>query len=350
MVVPTRMLTFLLVQLSTTEALPFAMAWSAIPLFVAAMVQLFLLARSYFASEATALATVVFFSLTTCYREVVVWYAATQWLFALNLLLFALLLVELAPPVLFTRRVLAASVVSFLAPFCYSLGLLVGPITSLWTLMREANRQGRWPWLLAALPTAATAASLLVIVPILRRFVGTEEYFEGGGRGVLETFDLPKGIFWTVRLMVDLLVVRNLGGTTVMQVPKASELQTPFWYAVTFPLLPLSVVLLMLCRPTAGKLGSTPLRLAAPLMIVVLPYLLSMPFRTWVQYHELVWWSRYQLLPQLGLALVLGEAVRPWLEAGEASAGRLTKKQAILLAGLAVMMVLLHYDKAMQRG
>src|SRR5690606_24544312 len=93
LVVPTRLLTYALVQRGG-DNLATAMAVSAIPLFALTYLQLFFLARRWLGSEVAGLVATMLFALTGVYSEIIVWYSATQWLFAFNLLLVNLNVAE----------------------------------------------------------------------------------------------------------------------------------------------------------------------------------------------------------------------------------------------------------------
>jgi hypothetical protein len=140
-------------------------------------------------------------------------------------------------------------------------------------------------------------------------------------------FDPVLAIVTSVRLALDGLLLRNLG----------IEWTLPKWLVcVALPL-----VIALLARLIRG--AATPERLIALLGIVVLGYAIAVPFRTWVQYRDLVDWTRYQLFPQLGYALLVTEAVVQTVPGVAAPLGaRSPAKGAALVIALAIGLTILH--------
>ncbi len=130
----------------------------------------------------------------------------------------------------------------------------------------------------------------------------------------------------TARLMVDVLIGRNLG--LDLQLEKVCV-------CILFPLVvaPLGLVVRLYCHAW---------RLLPVVLMIVLNYAITIPVRSWVMYPDLVEWTRYQLLPQLGLSLliigVLDVLVPRFLKKG-----RMQLADATLIFGVGVVLTLLHY-------
>lgn len=332
-VVPTRLITYLCLHLSTAATLPRTMALVAVPLFFLALGLLFSLARREWRSDFAGLLAVALFALTTNDREIIFWYSATQWLIALNLLLGALLLAGTAAHGPSPFRLAGVTLLAYCAPFSYSVGLLVGPISSLWLAVKARGASYGYWLALVVLPTVGTLLGVMTLLPTLLAWTHSDEYRLSGGRG-MGTFDLRGGILYSAQLIVDLLFLRNLGIPWIFDETRYG----PWGYGAVLLLLALGLIWLLRARPAAW-------RLTPALGLVVLPYALAMPFRVWVNYWSLTTWTRYQLFPQLGVALVVTGAVC-LLCGPERLRGRLTKGQAFLIIVVALSLEVLQFRLA----
>ncbi|MFO0946346.1 MAG: hypothetical protein U1D30_10420 [Planctomycetota bacterium] len=336
LVIPTRVISFLCVQISNESTRPLVCSLVVIPLYLITLILLFFFARREWKSDAAGLLAVGFYALTTCQREIIQWYSASLWLTATIALLMSLLLVGDFGAPLRPWRFLAASGLCFLAPFSYSMGLLVGPLTSVWVLLKR-NLHGVTRRLLAsALPTISTLLAVSLIVPILLQFSGANHYVVGGSRAFGETIDYLNGIYYSMQFAVDLLFLRNLGIFRTMNVTTE-----PTWYYVAlFPIPVVAFVLLLRLRPKA-------VRLLPFGLFVLASYALTIPFRTWVNYGDLVYWSRYQMVPQMGIALLMtGALCHLFPKATGMGRWSLRPGQTVGLIALASLLFTLHAGKA----
>lgn len=340
LVVPTRLVSYLCVRLSDESTLPFACSLVVIPLFLLTLVLLFFFARREWRSDAAGLLAVALFSLTTCQREIIQWYSASIWLTCPICLLGSLLLIGDWRTPIGSARYFAACALCFLAPFSFSISALVGPITSMGVLCKSGPIRPARRLLAATGPTLATLLAMSLIVPRLLRFSGADNHVVGGGRAFGETMDYLAGVHHSLQLSVDLLFLRNLGVLRTMN--KTTE---PTWhYTWLFPLLLLGFVAVLRLRPSAWRIYPF-------FLLIVLPYAITVPARTWVNYGDLVYWSRYQMLPQLGVALLLtGSISHLFPNAFGMGQWGLRAGQVVGLMLLAVALFSLHAGKARARS
>jgi hypothetical protein len=326
MVVPARLLTYAVISIAgwieTPVHQPMAAATSG--LFLTTLVLLFAFARRWWGNDAAGLFTVVLFAMSTSYREVILWYSASQWLFSFGLLLAGLLLVTISAERPRRRSVAAGMLVAFCGPFAYSIGVLVGPLCTIYGAARQCGAVARRSWTVLA-PSVGTVAALPVATALRLSWFGTPGYSESGGRGP-EAFRAGDGLVYILRLGVDLLVLRNLG------YPHVTTEQSLIWVV---PLEAVAVVGLLRLRPALWRLWPHA-------VLIGLPYACTIPFRTWVEYGVLTNWSRYQLFPQLGLALLLTGAVRELAPAWLSQSEPLTSRQASALVLLTVILLSLQ--------
>ena len=324
-IVPQRLISFLVVAAGKRIGLPTAMQLSGAVLYVVLLALLFELARRRWRSEFAALLAVTLFALSTSYGEVIHWYSAGLWQVTVIILLAALLVLESDDPEPDRWRIATSAILSFVAPFSYSLGLLVGPLASVWLAVRI--RAGGWRRRLgmALLPTMGTLLWVGWQGPGMLAWFRTREYTATSSEG-LRAFDPLGAIAYSVQLTIDKLALGTLG----CPVP----LQWKWGYLLLFPLAPLALRWLLRLRPDAWQL-------APMIAMIVLPYAITLPFRTKHRYVEILDWDRYQLIPQIGVALLIVGTVallHPAFVRGEH--GRLTGPQWRLVGALAALLLL----------
>jgi MFS family permease len=295
LLVLTRLWAFAAVQMSSESALPGVLLSGLATLFVIANILLFRLVRREFQDEHLAVMSCAFFSLTYVHHEVWWWFMAGQWLWQLNLALVVLLLLD---PFHESRgRIVAATVLAALAPFQFSIGLLIGPLAFSWICFRW-NRFRAW----AFLPLLGALLGLVITVPLIRSGLAEDDPSKYNIK--LKWFDvnLWLGLATSVRLVVDHLVLKNLG----LRIGLAS----PVVASVVFPVL-VGMVLFALAS-FRHLVGATPF-----LALILLGYGLVIPFRSWMDYPQMSnWTARYQLFPHLGLVLFGLAVFREWNQIG----------------------------------
>lgn len=322
-VVPARLLTFAAIETAALLdiGVHIVMAAATLALFLTSLMLVYWFARGWWASDAGGLLTVAVFAIATNYREVILWYSASQWLFSFCLLQVGLVLAT-RNSVRGDRWTEAAGMIpAFCGPFAYTVGVLVGPLCSLYRAARQpSGRAGGWRAVLA--PTIGTAAAVPVVAAILWSWFGTETYANSGGRGP-QAFSPGDGTVYILRLSVDLLILRNLGFPTVT--PERSLI----WL---LPLAAAAIVGLLRWRPGLWRLWPH-------VALVYLPYACTIPFRTWVDYGILTSWTRYQLFPQLGVALLVSGTVRELAPAWLQPSRRLAFREGLAITLLAVILL-----------
>jgi hypothetical protein len=286
LVVPTRLWTYGVVRAAgDADPAPFLSATAAC-FFAPTLVLAFLLFRRIGRTDEWGLIGAALFSLTLCYDEVVGWYSATQWLIPFNMLIGSLLLLESSSPRLF----LFAPILAFAGPFSFSIGMLVGPLSAVWAIGRGA------PGRRAALCLVSGSTGSAIALFLIGRRMSESDYWLEGGKGAWSAFDPVGGAVYAVRLSVDRLLLTNVGW-------RASAAPLPA-VAVLFPLFFLIGILVLRKRPAVW-------RLYPALVFLVAGYASTLPFRTWEKYLVIINWTRYQLVPYLGLvALVVGAGAR----------------------------------------
>jgi hypothetical protein len=273
-----RVLTFLITRPGVFSGPESACALTGMGLFVVVLALLFVLLVRLTGEEYTAAILLMIFAISLAYEEVIMWYSASLWLLPTILLLVALLGLESKTRLGMMGTVLA----SLLGPWNFSLGVLVGPIAASWAWLRFPDRK-HWWWP----PLLAGMLSTMIVLRILVEVVSTADYTEAGGRG-FRAFDPVEGTVVIARLMVDRLVLLNLG---YRQIP------VPIYVAAGILVL-MAVGLAWLLRRYPSLWAAMP-----GVIIMMLGYVATIPFRTWEPYPSLLTWSRYQLLPQLGMVI-----------------------------------------------
>lgn len=312
-----------------------ALARSAAPLYLAALAQLFFVVRREAASPAAGLLAVVLFALTTSHQETLLWYSASLWLIPLNLLLAAIGLCGAGLTPIGWRRYGAVLLLGALAPLTFTVGLLVGPMATLCLAREPANGSRRAWWVKVLAPAALALGVGGIVMARLVRWAGTQTYVAAGGRGIMQVFDPLGALVVGPQLVVDGLVFRNLGLT--LDLSRTTE--PTAGYLIALPFVFLFPAMLWTTRPAAW-------RVYPAIALIVLSYALVLPFRTWVNYPDLLESNRYQLFAQLGYAWFVAVAAAQWLPRAfgvmTPDARGPSLPQAALLVLLALTLVAVH--------
>lgn len=258
--------------------------------FVLSLGVLGLLIRRETGSGTTALVAVAAFSLSWLYVEVVLWYSASSFAWALLWTLVALLGAAAERPRAPARAGMALA--AALAPACSAIGLLAGPLAAIRRLAAGPSPDGRRSRLGAVFPAAGTAIYLALCSAFRYRDVLAD--------GVRRNVELQKGLGHALRAPVVVLVPGFFG---------VSNLE---------PWLPDALEIALFIVGLIGALAwarRSPRRglILAGLGLIVGGYGLTYAVRS----HEATRWvlqvERYHLFPHLGLVLLLAAALRPWL-------------------------------------
>lgn len=328
-VVSARITTFGAVVIANMCDAPIENALSATVLVLYAICSwlVFLVGRATLGSDLGGLRTVVLFTYSSTYREVLWWYSAGQWITSLIILLFVLLAVRR-----YCERgggpLALVCLLSFLAPLAYSISVVTGPIASLWLLVWHRDPRP-WQRIVAAVsPSLAAFAGIALTLPILSDRFAAPGYAEAGGRGP-EQFAWVDGLALSTRMLTDGLVLRSAGVTVPL-----SETAS----AAAFVLLIAAATLLLRRQERLWRYWPC-------LAMIAMPYLATMPFRSWAGFLLLRDWGRYHLFPQFGLALWLAAALSEERDVGGESKRGITVRQALVVAGLAMLLFAVQWGK-----
>ena len=321
----TRLFTCLLCTSISPPAWPRALGLSGMGLFLVSLLLFHWFVRQEFRSPTMALIASSLFGLTTVHREVIQWYSASQWCWGVLLLFASLLIIQSNRADFKGWRIVAVGILAAIAPFNYSVGFLVGPLSAIYLACH--SRIDRKPLRLeyCLVPLLATLPFLLV--SFLPRVAEKFTHATQGGWPVSEAIAPIRGVVYGVRSTVDLLVLRNCGAGRIIGQPT-------FLYAVPFLLGAYAVgeLIRRTPRPCGAILGCA---------LVIIPYAVVLPFRGWVRYEDVIDWSRYQLFPQIGVALLVCSLCAT-LGPDWVVAPTLSLRHAILVVACATALFMLH--------
>jgi hypothetical protein len=317
-----RLLTYALVRLGgSLTAMPYLCVAQGPVALLAGMVLVFLFVRTELGGSFYGLVAMTLFGVSCVYQQGVWWFAASFAVLALDTMLLGLLAAQRWRHTGRWRWLAASAGACFLAPGWFASGVLAGPLCALY-LLPDRLRAGWRAWLAPLAPAAGTALALAVIVPLASRDIANLEH--NAGQSPWKTFHPLTGLEYTARSVVDNLLpgIVGVGGLGL---------------AAPVPLVAAALV------PVAGVAAwwwrQTPRRrlLLLGAALVLLSYGLTYSARAEWDYAPFTTlaWTRYHLLPQLGLALFVagglpGRAGKWFVPAGEG----LTARQAL---GLAVL-------------
>lgn len=313
-----RVSTWCLVMLAgSPTGLPLATALQGPLAVLLGMVLLFVFVRRETGGPLPALAAMILFGVSSVYGEAVSWFAASFTVLALDTIVLALLAAQRWRqsgrwPFLALSAVWVA-----LAPGWFASGILAGPLCSLYLLPWGNPRKAWWSRFLQALvPLLGSAAFLAVSLPLTARHIMHLPHYVG--KTALEAFHPLIGLEYTGRALVDNLALGVIG-------------------VCGYP-LPRGVVvggLLVLAGGAAWwwRRAPRPRLLLLGLGFILSSYWLIYSARAeWSYEDQMVSWTRYNLFPQLGLALFI---------AGGLAHGSLTRQRlrglVLLTAGLLVI-------------
>ncbi len=313
-----RVSTWCLVTLAgSPTGLPLATALQGPLAVVLGMILLYLFVRRETGGPLPALAAMILFGVSSVYGEAVSWFAASFAVLALDTILLALLAAQRWRQS--GRRTFLALSASWaaLAPGWFASGVLAGPLCSLYLLpWGSPGKAWRSRLLIALVPLLGSAAFLAVSLPLTARHIMHLPHYDG--KTALEAFHPVVGLKYTARALVDNLALGVVGvsGYPLPRGVVAGGLVVlaggAVWWWRRAP------------RPRLLQLG---------LGFILSSYWLIYSARSqWSYEDQMVNWTRYNLFPQLGLALVVGGGLAP---------GLLTRRRVrglvLLTAGLLVL-------------
>ena len=302
-----RLLTYALVSVGgRATLLPWTAGLVGPVALLAALPLVYLLVRRELGHPFYGLVAAALFGVSSVYQQAVYWFAAAFSVLALDTILLALLAAQRWRQTGRTAWLATAALACFLAPGWFASGVLAGPLCVLYLFSRERSASAdssvretiNRSRLNILIPLLGTALFLAVSLPRTAPYLQHLEHH--GGRSLFESIHPGVGAIYTLRSVVDNLLLGVCGVSTVV-VPK-----------------PAVVVVLALAaagawwwwrRAPDGRL------VLFGLGTIGSAYLLVYSARAGWPYDELMTqpnWSRYHLLPQLGLALFVVGGLPAW--------------------------------------
>jgi hypothetical protein len=333
---PGRVLTYLLVRLAgRPENLPDVTAPVGPLALLPAVALVYLFVRRELGHPLYGLVAAALFGVSSTYQQAVWWFATSFSIISLLFVLLGLLAVQSWRR---TGRGLyldLAALWCLVAPAWFGSGILAGPLCCLYLLWPQRGggaappgRLGHW----SAVPLLGTALFLAVSLPRTAEAIMHLKHYDG--KTALESFDPWVGLGYTAR---------SLGDNLFLGVFGVGSTHLPLW-------------LLGLLLPGLAALGVWWCRGASPrlpllgLGLILANYGLIYSARAawnYEKYMHLPNWSRYHLLPQLGLSLIvvtgLSRRAGRWFVPRE---GGLTAWQARGLVILTALLFLVQVPRA----
>jgi hypothetical protein len=341
-----RLTTWVVVQLAgRPTGLPGVTALQGPLAMVVGMWLVYLFVRRELGHPLYGLIALVLFGVSSTYEQAVNWFAASFSVLALDTIVLALLAAQ-RWRLTGRRRYLAWTVFwVVLAPTWFASGILAGPLCALYLLLPEegggalppqddhppapARRRLVVSALLALVPLMGTVVFLAVSLPLTAKTIMHLEHY--GNKTALEALHPDIGLLYTERALVDNLVpgLCGIGG-------------------VTCPIEWVPIALVALASAALGWWLRAPRRrlLLLGLGMILSSYLLVYTARSEWEYDWMREWTRYNLLPHLGLVLFVCGGLPRWLDRGRLHAdGRLSGRQALAVIVLAALLLVCHFPR-----
>ena len=332
-----RVLTFAMLYLAgRPENYPLATALQG----PAALVVALLLTKQFVQRELEhpfyGLLAMILFGVTAVYQQAVFWFAASFSVLTLDMLLLGLLAAQAYRLTRWWPYVLLSALWCLLAPCWFASGVLAGPLCCLYLLLPP--RALSWRRAAAAAgPLVGTAVFLAISLPRTAKTIMTLEHYEIYETNALDAFQPGKGLLMTLRSIVENLLLGVVG----------------IW-EVRVPVPLVIVALLVLVGVGVWWWRQAPCKrfLVLGLGLIGASYQLAYSARAGLATDTSligVAWSRYHLLPQLGLVLFVVGGLPAW--AGRrfmlSEDGSLTRKQVRFLLGLIGILFLIHLPRGL---
>jgi hypothetical protein len=295
------------------------------------------------------LTALVLFGVSSGYAEAVYWFSASFSILALDTMLLALLAAQ-RWRLTGRARYLAWSVLWVaLAPTWFASGILAGPFCALYLLLPEESPPAppgqllrdrspaplaEWGFLrcavVALVPLVGTLLFLAVSLPHTAGQIMHLGHYQG--KTAVEAFQPSTGLLYTQRALVDKLIPGLFGVGGVL---------CPIEW------LPLALIALLEAARRWWRLAPRRRLLLLGLGMILSSYLLVYSARSGWEYEQMREWTRYNLLPHLGLVLFLCGGLPRWLDRGPLHVdGTLSWPQAAVLAALAAVLLLCQFPRA----
>jgi hypothetical protein len=295
-----RLLTYGLVRLAgSCENLPRVAVGFGPVVLVAGVLLLYVFLRRELGHPFYALAGAILFGVSSVYCQAVYWFAASFSVLAMDTLLLGLLAAQRWRQTGRSLWLDAAFVAALLAPGWFGIGILAGPLITLYLLVPEQEASQGWFRRASLAPFFGTVLFLAVALPRSAEGVLHADHY--GDQTAWQAFGLLEGALRTGRSILENLIPGLVGAIWV-------RLPVPLVLAL-LPLL-LGAAVWWWWRAPCRRL----VVLGAGLIVV--PYLLTYSARATWDYDLCKMngpsWARYHLLPQLGLTLLVLGGLPAW--------------------------------------
>jgi hypothetical protein len=323
-----RLSTAALTQLGGATTWPLLTALQGPLALLAAMGLLYLFIRRELGHPFYGLVAMILFGVTGVYLQAIAWFAASFVVLVLATILLGVLAAQRWRQRGQGQALVACVVLSVLAPGWFALGILAGPLCCLYLAsggMTASSRRSRW---FALAPLVGTATFLAISLPRTAAQIMHLEHY--GTKTAVQAFSFQVGAVDTARSLVENLTFGAFG---------LHNLACPLWLDFLVLAL-LALALFWWWRPISDRR-----LLVLGLGLILLNYLLVYSARAEWDYDRDGFngpvWTRYHLLPQLGLTLLIcgGLPAREGRWFALDPRGSLTRRQAWGLAVLIVVLV-----------
>jgi hypothetical protein len=337
-----RLTTWALVQLAgRASAVPQLAAVQGPLAAMAAALLVYLFVRRELRHSLYGLVAAALFGISTVYEQAVYWFSASFSVLTLDTLLLALLAAQgwrrSGRVVYLVLCVLGVA----LAPTWFASGILAGPLCALYLLPLPGGASAygrRWParlrsLLVALVPLLGTGLFLVVSLPRTAEAIMHLPHYEG--RTALQSFHLLPGLKNTLWSVVENLILGSAG---------ISSVNVPFGAAVAvWPLLLCAGAWWWRGAPVGRRLMLLGLGLIFTSYLLVYSARADWRYEGWMNQPL---WSRYHLLPQLGLALFVAGGLPRWVGRwGLQERSALTKQQTAALLGLVTILAVIQFPR-----
>jgi hypothetical protein len=324
-----RLTTWLLIQVAgRASSVPQMAALQGPFALLGGVLLLYLFVRRELGHPFYGLMAAALFGVSTVYEQAVYWFSSSFSILTLDTLLLALLAAQswrqTGRPVYLVLCGLGAA----LAPTWFASGILAGPLCTLYLLLPDEKRLGAHirSAVVALVPLLGSGLFLAVSLPRTASAIMHLPHY--GKETALQAFHPLQGLKYTFWSVVENLLLGQVG---------ISSVNVPFGFAVAcWPLLFVLIVCWWRDWPAGRRL------MLLGLGLIFAGYLLVYSVRAEWQYEGNMnkpVWSRYHLLPQLGLALFIVGGLPRWAERwGLRAESALTLRMMGLLVGLIALL------------
>lgn len=243
-------------------------------------------------NRSASLLAAIAFGVSATYAEAIYWYAASPALASLLCGIVGLLGAQRYVQKRSRFGLLLAFLGPLLAPGWFAGGVLMGPMIALYLVCRA----GKKLWWISAVPILGAVTYLAISLPISAKQILHAEHYQG--RTALQAFDPLMACWNSVRSLADHTFLAQLG---------VWHVALPPWLAVPVALCVLVGLVLWWKRAPNRVL------IYIGLVLLLMNNVLIYGARAaWSYPDSLVMWSRYQVFPQFGLALIIAGGWRNW--------------------------------------